>query len=407
MLFQPKLSVFSFWSTIRNGTFHLVAEKNRKVTTKCLGMKLLKMTNRDENRGRIREPLPQDIIIEILSRIPVQYLLGMRCVCKQWNDLIEDSYFIQKHMSLAKNGYIGYFNKWKTRGNMDEADHHHNNEACKSEKFHLIRGCDGMLLKRNNASKKYIIENPTPRKILALPDSKHHLNLSITFSFVPSTGEYKLVSIYEDIAGGKEGCEVITAGIDDCWRHLQLPNSHGLNQRRRKLSVASAGVAVHCYKVTQVGGQIFEEVISLDLETECFTSTTLKPGVFSNWEKVLSLDWNGRPVLAETGREYIKVLVMEDYKKKHKLADNKFGVSLRGAPKVMQGDDIVPLVVENDALWIWLSNNKSFSYHVKRGKVLRQTSMIEGYHVGKTIYVGRASLVNLRGMQRQKSSRLV
>ena len=270
------------------------------MASRCLEMKRLKTPDEDENCVPVREPfLPQDVVVEILSRMPVQYLLMMKSVCKQWNDLIQDSYFIQKHISLTKSSYIVYFNKWKPGGNMDEEDDDNNKEKSKHEKFHLICGCDGMLLKRSNASKKYVIENPTIRRMLVLPDSDHHHHhhhsLSITFSFVPSTGEYKLVSIYEDTATGNEGCEVITAGMDDSWRPLQLPNKHGLNKRRRKLSFASSGAAVHCYRVTEVGGQIFEEVISLDLETECFTSTALKPSSFSDWKKVSALNWNGRP----------------------------------------------------------------------------------------------------------------
>ena len=114
-----------------------------------------------------------------------------------------------------------------------------------------------------------------------------------------------------------------------------------------------------------------------------------------------------RPVLAETGRGDIKVLVIEEYKKKHKLADNKFGVSLGGAQKVMEGDDVIPLVAELGILWLWLSDKKVLSYDIKRGRVLRKVSIAEGYLIGKTVYVARASLANLKGMQKQQSSRLV
>ncbi|WJZ96150.1 hypothetical protein VitviT2T_014863 [Vitis vinifera] len=373
---------------------------------RCRGRKELKAPDKDENCVSAREPfLPQEIVVEILNWMPVKYLLRMKCVCKQWNDLIQDRYFIQKHISLANSCYVYYFNRQKVEGNMDEEDD--DKDKSKKETFHLVCGCDGMLLKRSNASQKCLIHNPTTRKILYLPDSDHDLSLSISFSFVPSIGEYKLVSIYEDTATGNEGCEVITVGVDESWRPLQLPNSHGPNQSRRKLSVASAGAAVHCFRVTEVVGEVFEEVVSLDLETECFTSTTLEPGLFSDWKKVWALNWNGRPALAETGREELKVLVIEDYKKKYKLAENKFGVSLGGAKKVMQGDDFVPLVAERGILWVWLRDKKMFGYDIKHGRVRRELSVPEGYHITDTMYIGRESLATLRGMQKQPSSWLV
>ncbi|MCI32976.1 F-box/kelch-repeat protein, partial [Trifolium medium] len=43
--------------------------------------------------------LPFDLIIEILSRLPVKLLLQFRCVCKSWKSLISDPKFAKKHLS--------------------------------------------------------------------------------------------------------------------------------------------------------------------------------------------------------------------------------------------------------------------------------------------------------------------
>ena len=40
--------------------------------------------------------------MEILSWLPVKYVLRMKCVCKQWYALTQDCQFIEKHMSRVK-----------------------------------------------------------------------------------------------------------------------------------------------------------------------------------------------------------------------------------------------------------------------------------------------------------------
>ncbi|XP_057792838.1 F-box/kelch-repeat protein At3g23880-like [Salvia miltiorrhiza] len=41
--------------------------------------------------------LPEDVITEILSRIPATPLLRFKCVCKSWHNIINDPAFISKH----------------------------------------------------------------------------------------------------------------------------------------------------------------------------------------------------------------------------------------------------------------------------------------------------------------------
>ncbi|KAM5583958.1 F-box protein CPR1-like [Rosa sericea] len=45
-----------------------------------------------------------DIIVEILSKLPVKSLLRCRSVCKSWRALISRSYFVKKHLNHAING---------------------------------------------------------------------------------------------------------------------------------------------------------------------------------------------------------------------------------------------------------------------------------------------------------------
>ncbi|KAI4317711.1 hypothetical protein L6164_025560 [Bauhinia variegata] len=45
--------------------------------------------------------IPDELIVEILSRLPVRSLLQFRCVCKSWKSLISDPFFVRKHLHLS------------------------------------------------------------------------------------------------------------------------------------------------------------------------------------------------------------------------------------------------------------------------------------------------------------------
>ncbi|PRQ52350.1 putative F-box domain-containing protein [Rosa chinensis] len=46
----------------------------------------------------------EDVIAEILARLPAKSLMRFRCVCKSWRALISDSYFVKKHLSYGERG---------------------------------------------------------------------------------------------------------------------------------------------------------------------------------------------------------------------------------------------------------------------------------------------------------------
>lgn len=48
-------------------------------------------------------PLPEDLVIDILLRLPVESLLRFKCVCKHWYVLIKSPSFIEKHFRHKNN----------------------------------------------------------------------------------------------------------------------------------------------------------------------------------------------------------------------------------------------------------------------------------------------------------------
>ncbi|CAJ1941136.1 unnamed protein product [Sphenostylis stenocarpa] len=62
---------------------------------KCLKMKTY--SRRTKNTLHV----PEDLIIQILLRLPVKSLVRFNCVCKSWLSLISDSHFSLSHFERA------------------------------------------------------------------------------------------------------------------------------------------------------------------------------------------------------------------------------------------------------------------------------------------------------------------
>ncbi|MCI34852.1 F-box/kelch-repeat protein, partial [Trifolium medium] len=45
--------------------------------------------------------LPFELIVEILSKLPVKSLMQFQCVCKSWKSLISDPNFAKKHLRMS------------------------------------------------------------------------------------------------------------------------------------------------------------------------------------------------------------------------------------------------------------------------------------------------------------------
>lgn len=51
--------------------------------------------------------LPDEIIADVLSRLPVKSLMRFRCVCKSWRTLISNPQFIKMHLNRVNQDVNG------------------------------------------------------------------------------------------------------------------------------------------------------------------------------------------------------------------------------------------------------------------------------------------------------------
>ncbi|PQQ07855.1 hypothetical protein Pyn_38937 [Prunus yedoensis var. nudiflora] len=195
--------------------------------------------------------LPFEVIIEILSRLPVESVLRFKCVCRQWCSTFQEEDFIAKHRVRASPLRLPYRYMWD-----------YNNSG----------------------------------------------NLA-----------------------AEVGLKVLTVGIDCQWRPLKLSNQTIRGQhekyllKRHILKPNQTEGAAHYVEIIRAGQDLYLEVQSFDLWTECFVTTRLPEGEFGNLEKVFVFSWNHHLAVGEIVEEALNVLVLEDFKA-HKWSENKIVV---------------------------------------------------------------------------------
>ncbi|RAL54472.1 hypothetical protein DM860_001600 [Cuscuta australis] len=186
-------------------------------------------------------PLLPEILLEILSRLPVKSLLKFRCVSKSWRDLISSSDFVKLHLYVSSS-------------RRDYADHRILSSlvglqftlkqcSLKSVMFHpvteafevdyplsspynsvwVVGSCNGLVCIAIE-EKDLFIWNPATRKIKNLPDAG--VELKAGFYFIYGFGydelndDYKVVGIFSIFhSSGSCETEVMSYSLrSDSWR---------------------------------------------------------------------------------------------------------------------------------------------------------------------------------------------
>ncbi|OMO52960.1 hypothetical protein CCACVL1_28968 [Corchorus capsularis] len=157
------------------------------------------------------ESLPQEIVLDIISRLPIQSLLQSKCVCRAWQCLIQDPVLVHKHLCrMEKNDPSIIL----------QSDHPIDSElylgvlSCQNDgnynmitkklpmppllrKFYLSGSSNGLICLLDSYQKlKPFIYNPFTGNYLDLPDlPKRHDTRILGFGFAPTTKEYKVVEL--------------------------------------------------------------------------------------------------------------------------------------------------------------------------------------------------------------------
>lgn len=221
--------------------------------------------------------IPQEIIIEILSRLPVKSLVRFRCVCKSWLSLISDHQFVKKHLDNLVNDDA--LDPWKLlihypKNNLKSCslysifrepfgyaiglDYPWKNLA---RKVTVLGSCNGLVC--ISTLRGCYIWNPSTRESKLLPDptfeSKTYNHVVHGFGYDCSGDDYKLVQIG---CTDSENHVMIYSLRADSWREIQkIPY---------KIQLDQSGKLVNGALHWEAGGTNEWRLVSFDLAREVF-----------------------------------------------------------------------------------------------------------------------------------------
>ncbi|XWS47348.1 hypothetical protein CRYUN_Cryun14cG0144800 [Craigia yunnanensis] len=151
------------------------------------------------------EHLPQDVVLDILSRLPITTLVQSKSVCRAWRSIIQGSLLANKHLShMAENDpSIIFQSHWPIHNQyyfVDFAAYTEGNKILKkisvsTKHANLVGSCNGLLC--FCSSSRIHICNPLTNDSIELPKLSRNPGEvgSLGFGFSATTKEYKLVEI--------------------------------------------------------------------------------------------------------------------------------------------------------------------------------------------------------------------
>ncbi|XP_041994144.1 F-box protein CPR1-like [Salvia splendens] len=236
------------------------------------------------------EYLPSDIIVNIISRLPIQDAMACKCVCKPWLVLLATPEFVNSHLSRSVPG-IAIETHPKSYDVMEIVDELCNEECHPYTAFNfklpfdepIHSSANGLIFLRGVDHGDLILCNPVTRDYIKLPSprqttSRDQLAWSFGFGVSKTTGQFKVVRIFleKPLHGEykkprheyKNESQVYTVGTG-MWRKVPHGSRHCFLDRLGGLLFNGN---LHWRVIEKIGDDLVEWISCLDLETERFST---------------------------------------------------------------------------------------------------------------------------------------
>lgn len=179
--------------------------ENQSKKKKC------KLEDEDQPRNGM-DSLPRDIVLDILSRLPITSVIQFRFVSRAWRLMSLDHLLFHLHLTRASknNPCLIFHCDYPIRNQLsfvELSDHGDKNELVRKiqtpfsssmPEFNVVGSCNGLLcLSDSFYNDPLYVFNPFTRNNIQLPNSRQFQEQEVVFGFGahPMTNEYKVVKI--------------------------------------------------------------------------------------------------------------------------------------------------------------------------------------------------------------------
>ncbi|KAA8524477.1 hypothetical protein F0562_010900 [Nyssa sinensis] len=290
--------------------------------------------------------LPPDVLIEILTRLPVKSVIRFTSVCKSWYSLIRNPSFITTHLnqtiaSKKKNDQFLLVRHYNKNDKKEHYTLHHDDETFgdkfleiqfpfKSQLafFRIVGSCNGLLCLCDDLfgdTHTIVLWNPSIRKSvnLPMPSKPQWPNMFVLgFGLDPTTNDYKVVRIVyykEHLFRYKTPPEVEICTLSTkSWRRISSTAPPYCIVEFMWSQVFLNG-AVHwiAYDPHVVGG-FHNLILSFDMRNEVFCEMTLPVALAGQQATSLSINVLGESLaifgyVRQIGTGSCCIWVMKEY----------------------------------------------------------------------------------------------
>jgi len=229
----------------------------------------------------------EEIIVEILIRLSVQFLLRFKCASKSWNTLITSNYFKAKHFNHAKKnkkiliarlhyGTIScYCSSLSSAQPLQKFSGFPLNYYPK-RRYEIICCCDGLSLVLYRDG--YLLWNPSTNESMLLPNPefrhtyKEAFFCTYGFGYDSISDDYKILKIDNDGGNDFRPCSNILALKSDSWRKIDKHPRAFHNGLRPDDSLAFVRGAFHWISKDDLSNYF---VISFNISNEVYIEISL------------------------------------------------------------------------------------------------------------------------------------
>ncbi|CAL9013462.1 unnamed protein product [Prunus brigantina] len=285
-------------------------------------------------------PLNNDVLVEILSRLPSKSLLRLQCVCKSWRALISDSHFVMKHLIHAEatcsinNSLTLFLSSTRLYSIVSiglDKDHVHvaNRELDLPVKIpdilitRIVGSCNGLICLQVNCT-NIVIWNPCTGHSKLLPKPYYLLSgfLFFGFGYDSTTDDYKVIRGSRTALSKETLVEVFSLRTNSWWRRSN--KDHGYVCLNGKGCFFNG--ALYWVELQWAGGPrpIGSRILSFDLAEEKFQETVSLPYLGKEENYVfagIGVSRNSLFVYSDPMGSDLRIWVMKEYRVRESWAE--------------------------------------------------------------------------------------